>query len=369
MVRPSEPYGELTGAVFNELLDELKRLETQVVSHPEIAGDEQSVCEAYRWLFSITQVALDCFVWGDTAVPRFVDIVGSTKKWGGDNSDAYYQHAPLDPSRRYRVTGRQGDSVYLSITVYGGPNDGRYSERIVGSINDRDLTFDADGNFELWLSPEPMDGPGIILATDSVVAITRDYLADPVRGRRATWRVESLDPAPPYRLTDLDLSRRMSCALNWVRDQAAIVPVPEFGAPNTMEPPYPVSTTTFGWAAGDAAYAMGGFDLAEGEALVVRGRSPQCAFWNLCLWNPLLHTYDYDRDRVTINGMQAAYEPDGSWVVVIADSDPSHPNWVSTQGHPSGRIWVRWFLPEATPEPLACEVVPISAVPGRTDPR
>ena len=31
-----------------------------------------------------------------------------------------------------------------------------------------------------------------------------------------------------------------------------------------------------------------------------------------------------------------AYEPDGSWVVVIARSDPGHPNWVSTQGHSQG---------------------------------
>ena len=352
--------------MFAELLAELTSLEASLIAHPEIAGDEQSVCEAYRWLCSITQVGLDCFVWGDTAAPRFVDIVGATKKWGGDNADAFYLHAPLDPARRYRVTGHRSDSVYLSLTVYAGPDDGHYSERIVGSLNDSDLTFDDDGNFELWIAPDPMEGPGIVTGADSVVAITRDYLADPVADQRTTWRIEALDPAPRYRLTDEDLARRMACALTWVRDQAAIVPVPAFGEPNTVEPPYPVPTATFGWAAGDAAYAMGGFDLGDGEALIIRGRSPECVFWNLCLWNPLLHTYDYDRDRVTINGMQVTYEADGSWVVVVADDDPGHPNWVSTQGHRSGRIWIRWFLPGATPEPLSCDVVPIHDVPGRT---
>ena len=72
--------------------------------------------------------------------------------------------------------------------------------------------------------------------------------------------------------------------------------------------------TTFGWAAGDAAYAMGAFELADDEALVIRGRSPECAFWNICLWNRLLHTYNYDYERVTLNGAQTQYEADGSWI-------------------------------------------------------
>lgn len=352
-----------TGAVFAEIMDELRVLEQKMLSHPEMGGDEQSACEAYRWLFSITQVALDCFVWADTVAPRFVDIVGATKKWGGDNADAYYQHAPIEPGRRYRVTGNRGDAVYLSLTVYAGPDDGHYSERIVGSVNDRDLAFDTDGGFTFWVAPEPVDdGPGIVTDDASVVAITRDYLADPFADRRTTWRIESLDPAPPYELTDADLARRMTRALTWIRDQSAIVPVGTFGEPNTIEPPYPVPTATFGWAAGDASYAMGGFDLAPDQALIVSGRSPECSFWNLCLWNPLLHTYNYDRGRVTINGTQVIYEPDGSWVVVISEHDPGHPNWVATQGHRSGRIWLRWFMPARTPDPLSCRVVPLSEV-------
>lgn len=352
---------ELTGKVYSEFLDELRTIEVRLLSDTELGGDEQGACEAYRWLFSITQVAMDCFVWGDVTAPRFVDIVGTTKKWGGDNADAFYQHAPLEPGRRYRVYGQARDAVYLSLTVYGGPDDGRYSERIVGSLNSRTVAPDANGEFSFWIAPEPLDdGPGIVTSDDTVVAITRDYLVDPVHDQRSSWRIESLDPAPPYRLTDADLARRMQCALTWLRDQAAIVPVGPIGEPNGFQDPYPVPTTTFGWAAGDAAYAMGGFDLSADQALVIRGTSPPCVFWNLCLWNPLLHTYNYDRDRVTINGAQVHYEPDGSWEVVVSQADPGHPNWVSTQGHSSGRIWLRWFLPEFTPEPLRCEVVALS---------
>jgi hypothetical protein len=195
-----------TSAVFGELLDELRSLEGHLLDGPNALDDEQYRCEAYRWIFSITQVAMDCFVWGDTAMPRFTDIVGPTKKWGGDNSDAFYQYAPIDPTRRYRVRGVRGDAVYLSLSVYGGPDDGRYSERIVGWLNDRDLTFDDDGNFEFWVGPEPEDGPGILLAPDAVAAITRDYLAEPMMGKRTTWHIEAADPPETVRQTDADLA-------------------------------------------------------------------------------------------------------------------------------------------------------------------
>ena len=41
------------------------------------------------------------------------------------------------------------------------------------------------------------------------------------------------------------------------------------GEPNQIDEPYGVQKVTFGWAAGDAAYAMGSFDLAPDEALVI----------------------------------------------------------------------------------------------------
>ncbi len=345
--------------MFHELVDELRAVEERL-RLPEVPLDELSVLEGYKWIFSILSVGLDAFVWGDPGRPRFVDIVGPHRKWGGDNADAFYQYAPLDPARTYVVSGRKGDADYLSLTVYGGPDDGRYSERIVASVNDRALEFDDDGSFTVVLSPHPHEGAWLELEPDAVCAITRDYLADPVRGRRAQWRIENVDPPPPRRDTDANLARRFRAALTWVRDQARIVPVAA-GVPNTVDDPYPVPTTTFGWAAGDAAYAMGNFALAEDQALVIEGSSPPCAFWNVCLWNPFLHTYDYTAERVTLNGHQAVYEPDGSWRLVLAARDPGHPNWISTAGHERGLIWFRWFLPDVTPSRPVARVVTLDA--------
>lgn len=370
LVEPGGPGGgergeaPLTAAAFRALLAELATLEERL-SLPEVPLDTLSLLEGYKWIFSILAVGLDAYVWADTARPRFVDIVGPYRKWGGDNADAFYQYAPIDPARTYRVHGRRGDAVYLSLTVYGGPDDGHYSERIVGSLNDRELRVDDEGRFSFVLSPDhDPDGPepGIRLAPDAVCAITRDYLVDPVSGARAVWHIEAQDPPATRREDDADLARRFGAARTWLRDQAAIVPI-GLGDPNTVDEPYPVPARTFGWAAGDAAYAMGSFDLGSDQALVLEGRSPPCAFWNVCLWNQFLHTYDYAYERVTLNGGQVAYEADGSWRLVVAHRDPGHPNWISTAGHPRGRIWFRWFLPERTPGRPAARVVPLAEVP------
>lgn len=351
-----------TEEAFTELLGAVA--ETQARMAEQLRDDETTLLEAHKWLLTILQVAADVQLWADTARPRFVEIVGPYKKWGGDNADAFYCYVPIDPSRTYHVTFEPGDAVYMSLTVYGGPNDGRYSERIVGTVNSRDAGRQPDGSIRIVLSPDEPEEPGVAfirLEPDAVAAITRDYLDDPVHGRRAVWHIEADDPPAVFDQNDADLARRLRAMTTWVRDQAAIVPLP-VATPNTIDPPYPVPTTTFGWAAGDAAYAMGAFELASDQALVIRGRSPECVFWNMCLWNRLLHTYNYDYERVTINGAQVEYEPDGSWTIVVAAQQPKHPNWVSTAGHVSGRIWFRWFLPATTPEQPEVEVVPVGSL-------
>ena len=340
---------------FHELLDEMGAVEAKFLT-ADPALDEPDILDGYRLVFSLLRVAVDAYVWGDKDNPRFVDVIGPYQKWGGDNSDAFYQLAPIDPARTYRVRGNRGDAVYLSLTVYGGPDDGRYSNRIVGTVNQRDLQFDADGNFALTLCPDPQPGAWLKLDPDAVVALTRDYLDDPDTDRRATWTIEAVDPPARRRDDRADLARRMRAARTWIAEQLSFLPT-RISPPNEIAEPFPVPQHAYGWSAADAAYAMGAYDLADGQALVIEGTSPECVFWNLCLWNPFLHTYDYSYERVTLNGAHVYYEPDGSWRIVVSDTDPGHPNWVSTAGRRRGLIWLRWFLPEETPARPRCRVV------------
>jgi hypothetical protein len=349
-----------TAAAFHELMELIRTSDCVFLEGARAVKDEVSVVEGYRWLTQILNVALECYLWADTERPTIVPITAPTKKWGGDNADAFYHYAALNPRRTYRIRGRRGDAVYLSLTVYGGPDDGRWSNRIVCTLNDRNLSFNEDGTFEVILGPEKHAGNSMKLEDDAVCVVTRDYLVDPVMGRQASWRIEALNPAPPPRLTDADVARRFRAATNFLRELLGIFPLAfDDEKLNTVDDPYPVPQVTYGWAAGDAAYAMGSFDLSDEQALILEGTSPPCAFWNMCLWNPFLQTYDYRYERVTINGGQVRYEPDGSWRIVISARDPGAPNWVSTAGHRRGRIWFRWFLPEEMPKRPRARVVKV----------
>ncbi|MGZ6980010.1 MAG: DUF1214 domain-containing protein, partial [Acidimicrobiia bacterium] len=246
-----QSYGVETAAAVRDLLALMSSLEQRFSGGDPALVDEQSVLEAYRWIFTIVQVGMDAHLWADSQRPRFVDIVGPYKKWGGDNVDAFYQYAPIDPTRTYRVRARRADAVYYSLTVYGGPDDGRYSERIIGWANDRDINADADGDadpddiVEIMLSPREHPQPWIKLDPDAVCAITRDYLIEPTVGRRMEWRIECLDGGDEPLLTDADLARRFRVVQTWIEDQMKITPL-ALGEPNIVEEPYPVPTTTFG---------------------------------------------------------------------------------------------------------------------------
>jgi hypothetical protein len=215
-----------------------------------------SALEGYRWLTEVLSVALECYLWADSARPSLVPLAGPclpTRKWGGDNSDAFSHFAPIDPARTYRVRGRRGDACYLSLSVYGGPADGHWSNRIVATLNDRRMTLAKDGSLEVVLGarqPAAAVANWIELAPDSVARVTRDYVVHPTRERPASWSIEAIEAPPPPRLSDAELAARFRAAATFLRELTNINPLPVNPAlVNAVDEPYPVPAQTYGWAA------------------------------------------------------------------------------------------------------------------------
>jgi hypothetical protein len=345
---------------FRELLDLLRDADRTFVEGDRVLTDEVNVAEGYRYLTDALHAAMEIYLRSDAQRPAFVPIVGPTFKWGGDNSDSFYNFAPISPDVEYIVRGKRGDAVYISVCVYGGPDDGRWSTRIVSNISDRDITFDADGRFEISVARDrPVHARNWLpLADDANAMITRDYHVDPEHGAPTTYEIEAMpNAAPPPPLSDAEVAGRLRSVTNFLRELLAITPLPDPAAPNTIADVWEVPEQTYGWAAKDAHYAMGSFDLADDEQLVIEGRSPECAYWGCMLWNPFMQTFDYRYQRIGINGEQAKYEPDGSWRLVVAARDPGHPNWLSTAGHARGVLFFRWFLAAETPPTPTARVV------------
>jgi hypothetical protein len=349
-------------AAFHELLDLLRDADKTFVEGDREVVDEVSAAEGYRYLTDALHAALEIYLRSDASRPTFVPIVGPTFKWGGDNSDAFYNFAPVSPDLEYLIRAKRGDACYLSVCVYSGPDDGRWSTGIVSNLNDRDISFDPDGSFEITVARErPAHTRNWLpLGEGANAIVTRDYHVDPVHGAPTVYSIETVPAQPaPAPLGDAEVAQRLRSVTNFLRELFAITPFSQPSAPNTIADVWAVPDATYGWAAKDAHYAMGTFELGDDEQLIVEGRSPACAYWGCMLWNPFMQTFDYRYQRIGINGEQATYEPDGSWRLVIASRDPGHPNWLSTAGHRTGVVFFRWFLAEEIPPTPTTRLAPL----------
>jgi hypothetical protein len=372
--RSTEAWGELVAALGD--------LDRTFLEGAKALDDEQSVAEGYRFLLSVLGVAADAYLFADTGRPVFVDINTPTRRdrrWGGDNTDAYYAMVPIDPGRTYRVSGQPGDSTYFSLTVYNEPSPGAWSDRIVGIVNDTDLDIDPDdGSFSFLMGPSrpaDHDGTFIELTADAAVALTRDYQIDPARGQRVAWSIESLDAPEPVRHGDGDTATALRSITSWVRTMFDIVPLalaprdhttlghnsPQLA--NQFAEPYQVLDANYGWSARDACYAFASFDLGPDEALVVTHRPPTCRFWNLVVWNPFMAGHSLGDARTSINIGSAVPNADGSVTAVIARRALDHPNALSTVDHAQGALAFRWFLADAVPARPEVALVDVADAP------
>ena len=222
----------LARTAYHELLDLMRDVDATFVEGDRAVTDEVTAAEGYRFLTDALHAALEIYLRSDARRPAFVPIVGPTFKWGGDNSDAFYNFAPIAPDVEYRVHGKRGDAVYLSVCIYGGPDDGRWSTRIVSNLNDRDIDFDADGSFEIVVSRErPADARNwLALADDANAMVTRDYHVDPVHGAPTLYDIEAIPAqAPPPPLSDAEVAGAVALGHELLTRAAGDHPAPRSG--------------------------------------------------------------------------------------------------------------------------------------------
>ena len=131
---------------WNELLALLAEADARYLGKDwdiERAGD---IADGHRFLMHVLHSGMEQWLEADPARPRAVRFVTPTLKLLGDNPDAIYYTAPLDPKRRYRVRGNTGGAVYTSLTIEGGNAEGHYPKRVAGALNDTQFDVKRDGS-------------------------------------------------------------------------------------------------------------------------------------------------------------------------------------------------------------------------------
>lgn len=130
-------------AAWRELLAALGELDRSFLEGDRAVSDDRHIADGYRMLATTLGVAFDTYLFPEPDRPQFVAVntpFRRDRRWGGDNTDAYYFICPVDPKRRYRISGNKGDSVYFSVTAYNEPSLGAWSDRVVAIVRDSDLT-------------------------------------------------------------------------------------------------------------------------------------------------------------------------------------------------------------------------------------
>ncbi|SOJ52721.1 hypothetical protein MSIMFB_00230 [Mycobacterium simulans] len=363
-------------AAWKELLETLGALDRSFLVGDRAVTDDRHIADGYRMLATTLGVAFDTYLFAEPGRPQFVAVntpFRRDRRWGGDNTDAYYFMCPVDPQRRYRISGNKGDSVYFSVTAYNEPSPGAWSDRIVALVRDTDLDVDVAGNFSFEFPPGELE-------PDAAVLMTRDYQADPLTGRPVAWQIEALDEPEPIRHGDAETAARLRATAAWMRTMFAILPLAvgtrvddkhTLGhetnyAANQFAEPYQVPDANFGWSARDACYSYGSFVLEDDEALVITHRPPACRFWNLVVWNQFMATYGASEGpdaRCSINGHSAVRNSDGSVTVVLSRGMTTHPNSLTALDYPRGNLAFRWFLADAVPARPEVQLVKVSDAP------
>ncbi|MCB0995514.1 MAG: DUF1214 domain-containing protein [Acidimicrobiales bacterium] len=364
-------------AAFDELIDALVEVRNNYVLSPERDFDEGEVLEGYRYALQFVSQVSELLLENDPLRPRFSSIVSPARKFLGDNPDSIYHQAAIRGDASYRITGRRTGQDYISYTVHGPDPKGGYGGAVLADVNDGDITFADDGTYEIVLSAtRPDDATNWIeLQPDACLVIVRNYYQHEhcIQNDPEAHIVLDIEPledlGPSPAVTDDELARRLQESAAMLR--AVTLGLRQFGVPSDMpfagKEPNTVGTPWSFRASGaevagavDIFYSTGSFELEPGEALVMEGTIPPSRFTNVMLWNVHMQTLDYRTRQTSLNESQIVPEPDGSYRIVISDTDPGVPNWIDTAGHRRGTIFWRFLLPESDPETPRCRVVPVA---------
>jgi hypothetical protein len=372
-------FGPESREAFAALLALVAEAERRTLSAEWNVRSPQDVIDGHRVLLHLLAAAIDLYYEGDPERPWWTPMPSPTRKYLGDNPDAHYFFTALRGDRRFRIRGNTAAAVYTSFTFQSASTG--VATGITAARNHTQFDVAKDGSYELLIGPGASGKNGIPLDAKTVSVTTRHYFENPVSAQldpalRVPLSIEPLDPiGPPAPLTDAESARRIRAAARFFRESTLDMPprdpkaqpawvstVPnQLGAPALQGGRDDVSA----WHAVDNAYSMGPFVLAPDQALVMTGRLPKCTFANVVLWNRWMASFEYRGQRISLNRKQMELEPDGSYRIVIAARDPGVPNWLATEGRPSGTIFWRFQLPEEPPERPRAELTALADVAHR----
>lgn len=346
---------------WQDFIDSLQSLPDRMLAKlPEaMRKDPQVQQEVARLaLESLASQSLSA-IGADGDAPQFLPSIGQVFNVGQPNADTIYRSAALTPGGSYRITGQQG-TVNLAVIAQVVPQ-GAAGAGARAHLNLADLKTDSAGRFDVLLSaerPKGYKGDWWQLNPAATLLMLRLVSSDWQKEVEPTLSIERVDkPVSRPRLSAAVLEKRLRGLPRQV-DYLALMFVDHVeklrqeGYVNKFK----VFDVGFGALAGQFYYE-GVYDLADDEALIVESPIPaKCGYRSLILTNEIYETTDWYNNHSSLNGAQAAPDPDGKLRIVVSAKDPGVRNWLDTAGYPRGIVQGRWTDCDSQPMPSVSKV-------------
>ncbi len=346
---------------WEDLLDALRPLGDAMRARvPErLRSDRQIMAESMRLLLSgVTRATTDALV-GDRRHPLFVPELNIGQNIFQPNADTIYKACLIEKGGSYVIKGDRG-SVRMVILAQMGPDTLRTGKHhpLLGQIDFDGLALDANGHFELVISPErPAGYAGDWRQLDPQC---EKFM---VRIVGCDWGIER---EPRFGIARLDVDdakgRHSAETLHKAfREIPGIVGVCALAFPTHVEElraqghlnAFKIFDVSQMSGLTGQFYYEGAYELADDEALITEVMVPaKYRYWSIILTNELYETTDWYNNQASLNDKQGVVDSDGVFRTVISARDPGVHNWLDTAGYSSGAIQGRWFEASEKPMPL-----------------
>ena len=312
--------------------------------------------EGLKFLSSLASMSIEMKIAkGDRARPAFTDWMGDDRKLLGDSPDAIYHTAEISSNYTYEITGNIGEAEYLGFALYGRQINGW--NRAAGNLSHTDMDIDAGGNFRVVLSRDthPNEANSLELEDDTHMIMVRQYFHDRPAKTPATFTIRNLNPPSHAPQTDAELAGYIREAVTFFNDSLhGTIALGNMlqGEPNSATPPKKYDPDFGGvfYPTHDNQYFGTGFKLAPDEALIIEGVVPDVDYWSVSLQNRWLQSLSLNDVPVSLDNHQLTLK-EGRYKVIVAPENPGVGDWLSTAGHTSGLVAIRYQLAGNVPSP------------------
>jgi hypothetical protein len=314
---------------------------------------ELDLTEGLKYLAHLAYASIQRNLDGaDPANPLIYLLCDERIKSGGDNPDNRYYVAAVSHQYDYLLTCDFSNCTYYSVVALGRKEmtSGRSAAERAGRpmpprLDKQTLEAEPDGSICIYLSEAPR-APNYLPIDERTNLLIVRCTVEKTLERPISVSLRRTDERGAGPALSLEGMREK---LDAVADH--VVKTSSFFADWTAKFQQHLNELPFADQAyihstgGDPniLYYLSAWSVDREEALVIHiAEIPECIAWNFQLCNVWFESLDYTQARIHVNGANAARDKDSGVTLIVCERDPGHPNWLSTTGHTSGAMCMRF---------------------------